>query len=85
MAYGVVPAFPWGCTEFAMGWLLVERADTFALAMALWDMAARSGAGQAPWSRLAALSILTSVPAVLVFIVLRRTLLNRVIIDGFGE
>jgi ABC-type glycerol-3-phosphate transport system permease component len=67
-------AFLIGYSEFAMGWLFVETSDNVTLAMAI------SGAlnsSLVSWSNLAALSALMSLPVVVVFLVLQRTLVER--------
>jgi arabinogalactan oligomer/maltooligosaccharide transport system permease protein len=71
-------AFLAGYSEFAMGWLFVQRGDNITLAMAL---ALITGT---PVSRSAhaALTLLMSVPVVIVFIVLQRYLLDRLLVGN---
>jgi ABC-type glycerol-3-phosphate transport system permease component len=72
IAVAALMAFLIGYTEFAIGWLFVERGENVTLAMAVSGML---GHGQA-WSSLAALSLLMSLPVVLAFLVLQRYLMR---------
>jgi arabinogalactan oligomer/maltooligosaccharide transport system permease protein len=83
IAVAALIAFLTGYTEFAIGWLFVESPDTFTLAMAVSDLLFR--AGRSAWSYLAALSILMSAPVVLLFVLLQRYLLNRLIVGGVAS
>ena len=71
-------AFLIGYSEFAMGWLFIDRSTNVTLAMAI--SGTLGGAGMISWSNLAALAILMSAPVVLIFLVLQRYLLNRLLI-----
>jgi ABC-type glycerol-3-phosphate transport system permease component len=73
-------AFLMAYSEFAIGWLFVEKADTVTLAMAIYAMM-QSGNAQ-PWSYLGSLAIIMSIPVVIIFILFQRTLLERLM---FGE
>lgn len=75
-------AFLIGYSEFVMGWLFVSKSDNVTLAMAISGMLSST---LLSWSRLAALSILMSLPVVLLFVLLKRTLLDRLLIGSFGE
>jgi len=75
-------AFLLGYSEFAIGWLFVETSETITLAMAVSGML-RSG--YFSWSRLAALSILMTLPVVALFIALQRYLLRGLLIGGVEE
>lgn len=68
-------AFLAGYTEFAIGWLFIENSRDVTIAMALWGMLSNT-----TWSELAALSILMSIPVVVIFYALQRYLLNRLLI-----
>ena len=68
-------AFLLAYSEFAIGWLFVERSDTVTLAMSIYAMIL-SGSSQ-PWSYLGSLVLIMSMPVVIIFLVLQRTLLNR--------
>jgi arabinogalactan oligomer/maltooligosaccharide transport system permease protein len=73
-------AFLMAYSEFAIGWLFVEKADTVTLAMAIYAML-QSGNAQ-PWSYLGSLAIIMSIPIVIIFIIFQRTLLERLM---FGD
>jgi ABC-type glycerol-3-phosphate transport system permease component len=67
-------AFLLAYSEFAIGWLFVEKGDNVTLAMALAGQEAGFYGGQ--WGRTAALALLAALPVVLVFLVLQRFLLR---------
>jgi arabinogalactan oligomer/maltooligosaccharide transport system permease protein len=73
-------AFLMAYSEFALGWLFVDRADNVTLAMSVYAIV-QSGSAQ-PWSYLGSLALIMSVPVVIVFLLLQRTLLDRMM---FGE
>jgi ABC-type glycerol-3-phosphate transport system permease component len=75
-------AFLIGYSEFAMGWLFVDRSSNVTLAMAVSGMLSSS---LLSWSRLAALAILMSLPVLLAFFLLQRILLDRYMFGSFGE
>lgn len=79
MAVAVLAAFLAGYTEFAIGWLFVERASNVTLAMALWGL---RSLGTAPWSEVSALALLMSLPVVILFLGLQRTLMDRFLLGG---
>lgn len=70
-------AFLMGYSEFAMGWLFVNKADTVTLAMSIYAMV-QTGNAQ-PWSILASMFVIMSIPIVIVFAVLQKTLLDRML------
>lgn len=70
-------SFLMGYSEFAMGWLFVSKADTVTLAMSIYAMV-QTGNAQ-PWSILASMFIIMSIPIVLVFVILQNTLLDRML------
>ena len=72
IAVAALIAFLIGYTEFAIGWLFVERGENVTLAMAVSGML---GFGEA-WSNLAALALLMSLPVVVLFLILRRYLMR---------
>lgn len=72
-------AFLMGYTEFAIGWLFIERSANMTLAMSLWGMLTF---GSLPWSQLAALALMMSVPVIIIFLVLQRALFDKL---TFGE
>jgi ABC-type glycerol-3-phosphate transport system permease component len=67
-------AFLTAYSEFAIGWLFVEKSSNITLAMAIWGI---QSMGNQPWTQLAALSILMSLPVIIIFIVLQKLLLER--------
>jgi arabinogalactan oligomer/maltooligosaccharide transport system permease protein len=81
VAVAALMAFLIGYTEFAIGWLFVERGENVTLAMAVSGMLGQS----VPWSQLAALAILMSIPVVLIFLVLRRYLMRGLLIGHMDE
>lgn len=74
-------AFLAGYSEFAMGWLFVQRGENITLAMALAVIVGSAGSAVSR-SALAALTLLMSVPVVILFIVLQRYLLDRLLVGG---
>ncbi len=70
-------AFLMGYSEFAMGWLFVSKAETVTLAMSIYAMV-QTGNAQ-PWSILASMFIIMSIPIVFVFAFLQNTLLDRML------
>lgn len=75
-------AFLTAYSEFAIGWLFVENSKNVTLAMALWGILTM---GSYPWSQLSALAILTSLPVVIIFLVLQRALFDRMIFGGANQ
>lgn len=75
-------AFLAGYSEFAIGWLFIEKSSNVTLAMALWG--ART-MGLTPWSELAALALLMSIPVILIFIFLQRYFLDRFLLISTVE
>jgi arabinogalactan oligomer/maltooligosaccharide transport system permease protein len=80
IAVAVLIAFLMAYSEFAIGWLFVDKADTVTLAMAIYAMV-QSGNAQ-PWSMLGSLVVIMSAPVVAIFLLFQRTLLERMM---FGE
>jgi len=76
IAVAALLAFLVGYTEFAIGWLFVERGENVTLAMAVSGILQH---GQT-WSNLAALSLLMSLPVILTFLILRRYLMQGLLI-----
>jgi arabinogalactan oligomer/maltooligosaccharide transport system permease protein len=79
LAVAGLVAFLAGYSEFAMAWLLVERADQVTLAMAITGMISSFGAS---WNLLAAVALLMSLPVVLIFLVLQRYLLSGLLVGS---
>ena len=77
-------AFLLAYSEFALGWLFVDKADNVTLAMAIYAMTQSWGSGQS-WSYLGSLAIIMSIPVIIVFLILQQTLIKRMVlgtIDG---
>ncbi|MCQ3937786.1 MAG: hypothetical protein DPW18_12160 [Chloroflexi bacterium] len=71
-------AFLMAYSEFTLGWLFVEKADNVTLAMSIYAIVQSQYSGGAqPWSYLGSLAIIMSVPAVVIFLIFQRTLLER--------
>ncbi|MFZ5917192.1 MAG: carbohydrate ABC transporter permease [Chloroflexota bacterium] len=76
IAVAALMAFLIGYTEFAIGWLFVERGENVTLAMAVSGMLGST----IPWSQISALAILMSLPVVAIFLILRRYLMRGLLI-----
>ncbi len=74
-----IVAFLIGYSEFAMGWMFVTRSEQVTLAMTISGILIQ---GSRHWSLMAALSVLMTIPVVLVFIVLQKAFLERM---TFGD
>lgn len=81
IAVAALMAFLVGYTEFAIGWLFVERGENVTLAMAVSGMLGVS----VPWSNLSALAVLMSLPVVLIFLFLQRYLMRGLLIGRIDE
>jgi arabinogalactan oligomer/maltooligosaccharide transport system permease protein len=75
-------AFLVGYSEFVMGWLFVERSDQVTLAMAISGIL---NGNNLSWAWLAALSILMCLPVVIMFILLQRSLLDRMLLGSIYD
>ncbi len=79
-------AFLMAYSEFVIGWLFVEKADTVTLAMAIYAMLTNQYQGGAqPWSYMGSLALIMSVPVVLIFLVFQRTLLERMMFGSIQD
>lgn len=83
IAVSALIAFLMGYSEFAIGWLFVDRSENVTLAMSIYSILA-SGSAQ-PWSQIGSLALIMSVPVVVIFIVLQRTLLEQMLFGNTGE
>jgi arabinogalactan oligomer/maltooligosaccharide transport system permease protein len=83
IAISALIAFLMGYSEFAIGWLFIDRSENVTLAMSIYSILA-SGAAQ-PWSQIGSLALVMSVPVVIVFIILQRTLLEQLLFGNTGE
>jgi ABC-type glycerol-3-phosphate transport system permease component len=73
IAVAALVAFLTAYSEFAIGWLFVEKSSNVTLAMAIWGI---QSLGDQPWTQLAVLSILMSLPVIVIFIALQKWLLE---------
>jgi arabinogalactan oligomer/maltooligosaccharide transport system permease protein len=79
-------AFLMSYSEFAIGWLFVEKPATVTMAMSIYAMVQSQYMGGAqPWSFLGSMALIISIPVVVVFLVLQRTLLDRMLFGNVGE
>ena len=76
-------AFLMGYSEFAIGWLFVESADTVTLAMSIYAIV-QTGSAQ-PWSYLGSLALIMSIPVVVIFLILQRSLLDRMMFGAVND
>ncbi len=60
-----------GWTEFVLSWQFISNPDWFTLAMALYGMQGQY-ASNTPWSEFAAMSVIVSIPILVVFFALQR-------------
>lgn len=75
-------AFLMAYSEFAIGWLFVERADTVTLAMSIYAMSINQYLGGAqPWSYLGSLALIMSVPVIFIFLLFQRLLFDRLMFE----
>ncbi len=80
-----IVAFLIGYSEFAMGWMFVTKSEQVTLAMTISGILIQ---GSRHWSLMAALSVLMSIPVVLVFVGLQKAFLERMLfgnIRGVGR
>ncbi len=79
LAVTVLFSFMTGWTEFVLAWTFLENPSRFTLAMALRSM---QGQFATPWSDFAAMSILMSIPIVILFFLLQRYLVSGLTVGG---
>ncbi len=79
MAVTILFSFMSGWTEFVLAWTFLDNPARFTLAMALRSM---QGQYATPWSEFAAMSILMSIPIVLLFFGLQRYIVSGLTIGG---
>lgn len=72
-------AFLMGYTEFAIGWLFVDKADNVTLSMATYALVYGQFSGAQPWSYLGSLAIIMSIPVMVIFILFQETLMERML------
>jgi ABC-type glycerol-3-phosphate transport system permease component len=71
-----IVAFLIGYSEFAMGWLFVTKSSEVTLAMTISGILLQ---GSRSWSMMAAISVMMSIPVVLLFTWLQKALLERML------
>jgi arabinogalactan oligomer/maltooligosaccharide transport system permease protein len=79
LAVTVLFSFMTGWTEFVLAWTFLEDPSRFTLAMALRSM---QGQFSTPWSDFAAMSILMSIPIVLLFFGMQRYIVSGLTVGG---
>jgi arabinogalactan oligomer/maltooligosaccharide transport system permease protein len=67
--------FMTGWTEIVLAWTMLENPKTFTLAMALYGMVGQYSTTK-PWSEFAAMSIIISLPVVVVMLLLQRFIVS---------
>ncbi len=77
-----IVAFLLGYSEFAMGWLFVEKPDNVTLAMAI---SGSIDSSMNSWNRLAAMALLMSLPVVVLFILFQRSIFERMLFGNIEE
>ena len=83
IAVSALIAFLMGYSEFAIGWLFIDKSENVTLAMSIYSILA-SGATQ-PWSQIGSLALIMSLPVVFIFIILQRTILDQMLLGNTGE
>jgi arabinogalactan oligomer/maltooligosaccharide transport system permease protein len=79
-------AFLMAYSEFAIGFFFVEKPNTVTLAMAVYSMVqTQYNSGAQPWSYLGSMALIMSIPVVIIFLILQRTLLERMMFGNIGE
>ncbi len=79
LAITILFSFMTGWTEFVLAWTFLEDPSRFTLAMALRSM---QGQYSTPWSDFAAMSILMSIPILLIFYSLQRYIISGLTVGG---
>lgn len=82
IAVAALIAFLIGYSEFAMGWLFVDKSSNVTVAMAV---SGALGISTFQGSLLAALALLMSIPVVILFLLLQRYLLERLLFVAPGN
>ena len=79
LAITVLFSFMSGWTEFILAWTFLENPARFTLAMALRSM---QGEYSTPWSDFSAMSILMSIPILIIFYVFQRYMVSGLTVGG---
>jgi arabinogalactan oligomer/maltooligosaccharide transport system permease protein len=79
-------AFLIAYSEFTIGWLFVDKAANVTLAMSIYAIVQTQYSGGAqPWSYLGSLAIIMSIPVVVIFLILQRSLLDRMMFGSIDD
>jgi arabinogalactan oligomer/maltooligosaccharide transport system permease protein len=70
-----------GWTEFVLSWQFISNPKWFTLTMALYGMQGQYAANT-PWSQFAAMSVIVSIPIILVFFGLQKYLVGGLTVGG---
>lgn len=70
-----------GWTEFVLSWQFISDPQWFTLSMALYGMQGQY-ASNTPWSQFAAMSIVVSIPIILVFFALQKYIVGGLTVGG---
>ena len=79
LAVTVLFSFMTGWTEFILAWIFLEQPSRFTLAMALRSM---QGQFSTPWSEFSAMSIVMSIPILVLFFLLQRYIVSGLTVGG---
>lgn len=79
LAVTVLFSFMTGWTEFILAWTFLEAPSRFTLAMALRSM---QGQFATPWSEFAAMSILMTIPILILFFAFQRYIVSGLTVGG---
>lgn len=85
LAVSALIAFLMGYSEFALGWLFVERPDTITLSMTIYTMINSQFGSALPWSTISALALIMSVPVVVVFIIFQNTIFDSLLFGSAND
>jgi arabinogalactan oligomer/maltooligosaccharide transport system permease protein len=85
LAVSALIAFLMGYSEFALGWLFVERPDTVTLSMTIYTMINAQFGSALPWSHIGALSLIMSIPVVVVFIIFQNTIFDSLLFGNAND
>ncbi|MRS02969.1 carbohydrate ABC transporter permease [bacterium] len=83
IAIAAVISFLMAYSEFAIGWLFVDKAQNVTLSMAIYTMVLTGGAQ--PWSIIGSLVLVMSIPVIVVFLVFQRTLIDRMMFGSLDS
>lgn len=79
-------AFLMAYSEFTIGWLFVDKAENVTLAMSIYAIVqTQYSSGAQPWSYLGSLAIIMSIPVVVIFLLLQRTLFERMLFGSTND